>query len=852
MRLRRFGESACCIRIEQIRPETSPFFREHSVATQKHRRKSGRLGSRILGFVAVIFAGGLVSAALGGWLLYRHIAPQLPDIEVLRDVRYHVPMSVYSKDGLLIAQYGEQKSSPIAIADVPAEVRNAFLAAEDNRFFDHPGVDYQGLLRATFSFLRTGEKKQGGSTITMQVARNFFLSSEKTFLRKVREILLAIKIESKLSKEEILELYLNKIYFGHHAYGIVAAARVYYGKAVNELTLPETAMIAGLPKAPSAFNPLANPERAMIRRNYVLLRMRKLGHIDDRQYRQAIATPITTRLHTLPVELRAPDVAELVRNEMYQQYGDAAYTNGYKVYTTIDSRLQKAARKAIHLALHEYDERHGYRGTRQRLDISKVKNRKDWDERLAGYPSIGATVPGLVVGVKDHAAEVYLGGGLQTELDWNGLKWARKHLSQTSLGPFPRAARDILRVGDIVRLRKDGNGRWLLSQVPEAEGALVALDPKDGALQALVGGYDAGPNAFNRATQAQRQPGSGFKPMLYAAALADGYTPASVINDAPFVQSDPSQAGGLWRPQNYTGRFYGPTTLRVALAHSRNLVSVRLLRNIGIKKAVDMAVKFGFRPEELPNSLPLALGSGSATPLRMAQAYAVFANGGFRIEPYLIDRIETESGAVVYQATPQTVCADCLSGSADTRAQRVLSPQVHYMMNSMLQDVIRKGTATRALELKRSDIAGKTGTTNENRDAWFNGYAPALVTISWVGMDSSKSLGDGETGGHVALPMWIHFMREALKDVPEYVYPVPAGLTTARIDSATGQLAPTDSRNAVSEMLPGGPVPRYSDAPVDESSETVDDTELSTAARQPPPLPPPPKSAVEKPIESLF
>ncbi|HYE36278.1 penicillin-binding protein 1A [Methylocaldum sp.] len=802
--------------------------------------------------IFLLLLGGFASLALAAFLLYRFIEPQLPDIEVLRDARYQTPMSIYSKDGLLIAQYGEKKRSPVSFSDVPSKVTQAFLAAEDNRFFDHPGVDYQGLLRATFSFLRTGEKKQGGSTITMQVARNFFLSSEKTFFRKLKEIVLAVKIESGLRKEQILELYLNKIYFGHHAYGVMAAAQVYYGKGMHELELDEIAMIAGLPKAPSAFNPITNPERALSRRNYVLRRMRKLGYIDDQRYQEAINRPVTAKLHTSPSELNAPYIAELIRNEMYQQYGEAAYTNGYKVYTTVDSRLQLAADRSLRLTLHDYDERHGFRGIKQRMDLNKAKYAKDWDERLSSIPKAGETVPGLVLAVRDTSAEIYLGDKQRIVLDWDGLQWARKYITENGQGPTPRSAKEILKTGDLIRLRKDGNDRWKLSQIPEAEGALVALDPTSGAVVALAGGYDFTLSNFNRATQAQRQPGSGFKPILYAAALTEGYTPASVVNDAPIVYSDPSQEGGLWRPQNYSGRFYGPTRLRVALAKSRNLVSIRLLQSIGLKKAIAMATRFGFQPEELPRSLPLALGSGTATPIRMAQAYAVFANGGFRVDPYFIERIETEADSTIFRATPQTACANC-AGSDDHQtnfAPRILSPQVHYMMNSMLQDVVRTGTATRAMELGHSDVAGKTGTTNEHKDAWFNGYVPSLAAIAWVGFDSSKSLGEGETGGKAALPMWMYFMQEALKDVPEQTFPLPSGLTTARVDPDTGMLAPPGSTNAIFEVFPSERAPRYYAAP--RSSEPIPSEAIEDETRPELPEPPPRRSTAEKPIESLF
>ncbi len=757
-----------------------------------------------------LLLGAASLSGLGLYALYRHLEPQLPDIDLLLDARYQIPMSVYSRDGKLIGQFGEKKRSPISIAEIPRQTIQAFLAAEDDRFFEHPGVDYQGLLRAVFEFVRTGEKRQGGSTITMQVARNFFLSSEKTMLRKIKEIMLAMKIEAKLPKEQILELYLNKIYFGHHAYGVEAAAQVYYGKHVQDLRLDETAMIAGLPKAPSSFNPIANPERALLRRNYVLRRMFKLQFIDEAQFNAATQEPVRAALHFPTIELDAPYTAEMVRAEMYQRYGDDAYSNGYKVYTTIDSHLQRFADQALRKALHEYDERHGYRGTKKRIDLKRFKTDREWDEQLSNLQEIGDTVPGIVVSVQNRSADIYLARSGMVHLGWEGMKWARRYLNQDAQGAYPGSANEVLKPGEIVRLRLRDDGEWALTQTPQVEGALASIDPKNGAILAMTGGFDFQHSSFNRVTQAQRQPGSGFKPVLYAAALEAGYTPASIINDAPLVFQDPSQEGGAWRPQNYSGRFYGPTRLREALVKSRNLVSIRLLREIGLDKAIETAKEFGFSDNDLPRSLTLALGSGAATPLKMAQAFAVFANGGFRVEPYLIERIETQDGGVVFQATPQVACTDCDDGENHpaNMAPRAISPQVHFMMNSMLQDVIRFGTATKALELGRSDLAGKTGTTNEQRDAWFNGYSPALVAVSWLGFDSPKPLGEGETGGHAALPMWMHFMQEALKDVPEYSFPLPDGLVEARISPSSGLLVRGKSPNAITEYFPPDLAPK--------------------------------------------
>ncbi len=851
----------------------------------KLKNTSSRLFRRFARLTGVFLLGAALLGGLAAYAVYRHLEPQLPDIDLLLDVRYQIPMSVYSRDGKLIGQFGEKKRSPLGIAEIPRQTMQAFLAAEDDRFFEHPGVDYQGLLRAAFEFLRTGEKRQGGSTITMQVARNFFLSSEKTLFRKITEIMLAIKIEAKLPKEQILELYLNKIYFGHHAYGIEAAAQVYYGKHVPELSLGETAMIAGLPKAPSSFNPIANPERALLRRNYVLRRMLKLQFIDDAQFNAAMEESVHASLHFPVIELDAPYTAEMVRSDMFQRYGEDAYTNGYKVYTTLDSRLQSASDKALRQALHEYDERHGYRGTKQRIDLKQFKTDKDWDAQLADTAEEGDTLPGIVLSVQERSADVYLGRSGLVRLDWEGMKWARKFLNQDSQGAYPRSAKDVLKAGEIIRLRMLDSGEWALTQTPKVEGALVSIAPKDGAILAMSGGFDFYHSSFNRVTQAQRQPGSGFKPVLYASALENGYTPASVINDAPIVFHDPSMAGGAWRPQNYSGRYYGPTRLREALVKSRNLVSIRLLQEIGLDKAIETAKRFGFGDDDLPRSLSLALGSGAATPLKLAQVYAVFANGGFRVDPYMIERIETQDGGIVFQATPMVACPLCDGGENGpaNAAPRVLTPQVHFMMNSMLQDVVRYGTATKALELGRSDLAGKTGTTNEQRDAWFDGYAPAgietqkesahtgkaslthadvegdeapgkrasgLVAISWLGFDTPKPLGEGETGGHTALPMWMYYMQEALKDMPESSFPLPEGLVEARISPSSGLLSKGKGTNAITEYYPPDLAPKRYTSPTKKRSKEIQEGESDEDATRENPIGGDSSSGTDSPRES--
>lgn len=751
----------------------------------------------ILALLGVI----LVSTAV--WGLYRYMKPQLPATEVLKDVRYQIPLSVYSRDGKLIAQFGEKKRTPIKIDDVPEQLIRAILAAEDDRFFDHPGVDYHGLLRAGFKLLLTREKREGGSTITMQVARNFFLTPEKTFMRKFKEIFIALKIEKKLSKREILELYLNKIYFGHRAYGVGAAAQVYYGKNVDELDLAQMAMIAGIPKAPSKYNPVTDPNRALDRRLYVLQRMRKLSYITDQEFHEASNQPLTAKLYATPVEVHAPHIAEMVREKIVDYLGENAYTTGYQVFTTVDSRLQRAAQEALMRALHEYDERHGYRGAERQVGAAPL------EETLKSLPVIGDTQAAIVSEVADQSVTVHLENSETATLSWENLRWARPYHDENSQGPAPKTAGDILKVGDIIRIRRYfEDNTWRLAQVPQVEGALVSLNPSNGAINALVGGFDFAQSNFNRATQAKRQPGSGFKPILYTAALENGFSPASIINDAPIVLLDGS-AEGEWRPKNYGDDFYGPTRLRVALSKSRNLVSVRLLRQLGIDKVVKTALRFGLPESQLPRSPSLALGSGAASPLEMARVFSTFANGGFLIEPHFIDHIESMDGEVLYRSFAPVACEDCskMEGTGAEKAPRIISPQIQFLMYSLLQDVIRRGTAVRARELGREDIAGKTGTTNEQKDAWFNGFSPDLVATAWVGFDSSQPLGDRETGGKAALPMWMHYMKEALKDAPEHPVEQPDGVVTVRIDPTTGLLASPDDPNAIFEYFIAGQAP---------------------------------------------
>lgn len=718
---------------------------------------------------------------------YSVLATQLPDLDALNDIHYQSPMRIYSRDGLLIGEFGEKIRYPVTLDEVPKPMVQAFLSAEDDRFFDHPGFDYQGLLRASLTYVVTGEKRQGGSTITMQVARNFFLSNEKTFLRKIKEIMLAMKIEAELPKTRILELYLNKIYLGNHAYGVKAAAQIYYNKPLETLDLSEIAMIAGLPKAPSTFNPIVNPDRAMTRRNYVIHRMRELNYIDEAQQKVALDQPNTAHLHSHILDLDLPYIAEIVRNQMFEQFGDEAYNNGFRVKTTVDSNLQLLAEDTLRKSLHQFDEHRRFHAIKEHAEIPKNAQPADLDRALAPFPKLGLTRPALITSLKGGSAEVYLGEGKKITLSSQELSWAQHWLHDASLKESDGKAPRPLAVGDILRLR-DVDGRLKLTQIPEVGGALISMNANDGAVISIAGGYDFHYSKFNRAIQSKRQPGSGFKPVVYATALMEGMTPSSVIVDAPV-------SFGSWTPMNSTRRYYGPTPLRQALTYSRNVVAVRLLQKVGINKAIRLATSIGFEPDELPRYLPLALGSGAASPLRMAQLYAVFANGGFRIDPYFITEVQTDSGRLLYKATPPSACADCdpQVPAGEGTAKRVLTPQVHYMMNSMLRDVVMFGTARKALALNRPDVAGKTGTTNKSYDAWFNGYVPGLVTVGWFGFDAYKSLGHNQMGGDLALPMWLKYMEVALKDVPVHEFPVPdenADYRRVRVGTKSGSSEP--------------------------------------------------------------
>ena len=774
----------------------------------------------------------VLAAALGAGGVYWYLAPKLPSAEILRDVRLQVPLRVYTREGGLIAEFGEKRRTPLRLDEVPEQLIQAFLAGEDDRFFEHPGVDWQGLTRAVLYLLRTGEKGPGGSTITMQVARNFFLSREKTYIRKLNEILLSLKIEREFTKDEILELYVNKIFLGQRAYGVGAAAQVYYGRPVTELTLAQSAMIAGLPKAPSRFNPVADPEQAVVRRSYVLRRMFELGYIERDEYDEARDAPVTAKVHGLAVEVEAPYVAEMARAYMEETYRNDAYTAGYKVYTTLDGKLQGAANAALRQALLEYDARHGYRGSESHVTIGE--GTQSLQRALEDMTEVGGLVPAIVTSVDERTVVAYARNRGPIEIGFEGMEWARPYIDENRRGGEPKGADAVLKAGDVIRVRQTDSG-WSFSQLPEVEGALVSLDPDDGSIVALTGGFDFYRSKFNRATQAERQPGSSFKPFIYSAALEFGYTPASIINDAPVVFDDPSLKSA-WRPENYSGKFFGPTTLRTALYKSRNLVSIRLLRDIGIDFALDHIAKFGIDAESLPRGLSLALGSGALTPIEVAAGYGVLANGGYAVEPYFIERVLDGDDATLFTADPLVVCRDCGDEAATTgpasvaptkgeaassvvaaaepgagtgaespravrRASQVIDARNAWLMYSLMRDVIRRGTGRKARVLERDDLAGKTGTTNDQYDAWFSGFSPDLVATAWIGFDEFRPLGRRETGARAALPMWIAYMREALEGERRREIRPPEGIVTVRIDPVSGALAGASHEGAVFESF---------------------------------------------------
>ncbi len=885
----------------------------------------GKIFKVLLGlfFLTVVIVG------VAGYLTYKRLEPNLPDIDALTEIELSVPLSVYTRDAKLIAEFGEKRRERLLIENTPQVLIDAVIASEDDRFYEHPGVDYQGLIRAGINLLKTGRKGQGGSTITMQVARNIYLSPEKTYVRKINEILLALKIERQISKASILELYLNIPYLGNRAYGAASAAKVYYGKKVSELTLAEAAMIAGLPKAPSLYNPIVNPQRALVRRNYVLRRMRELEKITGEQYREAIEVPVTARLHRTATESEAGYVSEMARAQMVEWLGPNAYTGGYKVYTTIDSRHQSAANAALRNALQDYEQRHGMRlpGRATKRDIESQEN---IDELLANMPSHGDLQSALVVKTTDTTAVAGLQGGELIEISWENMQWASPRSETDPEQPAFTKPSEILTPLDVIYVRKTASAptegeetqagakdgySYALAQMPDVEGALVSLDPTTGKVVALVGGYDFYRSKFNRVTQAYRQPGSNFKPFIYSAALEYGDTAATIYNDTPVVLED-NVLEDEWRPRNYSGRFFGPTRLREALVKSRNLVSIRLLQELGIPRAVRYSKRFNFEARSLPRNLSLALGSGDMTPIQLASGYTVFANGGYFIPPRFIEKIVDSDGEVVYQAAPVEKCEteeDCdrilqaIGSSAVVEdvavtndeatglpiaaaldvveaegeipkapqmvvARRVIDERNAFIMRSIMREVVTRGTAKRALALGRNDVAGKTGTTNDLYDAWFTGFNSSLVATAWIGYDEQRSLGPRESGGVAALPMWVDYMRTGLEGVPEDQEYQPEGVATVRIDRKTGKLAVPGSDNSYFEFFREENIPLDTAEPVKKvvpavittapvpvtntvsgsSQPEVMLTETQPVIRQPQVVPAPPPPSQKKKLEQLF
>ncbi|BAX59484.1 penicillin-binding protein 1A [Burkholderia pyrrocinia] len=716
----------------------------------------------LLGFaamcVALVVAGGLVLgyALVVAW-------PNMPSLDALTDYRPKVPLRIYTSDHVLIGEFGEERRDVVHFKDVPDSLKKAILAIEDARFYDHGGVDLTGIIRAGFVALTNGHASQGASTITMQVARNFFLSSEKTYTRKIYEMLLAYRIERALTKDQILEVYMNQIYLGQRAYGFASAARVYFGKDLKDITLAEAAMLAGLPKAPSAYNPVVNPKRAKVRQEYILQRMLELNFITRGQYDEAVAQPLAVKGPGRDFSVHAEYVAEMVRQMMYAQYREETYTRGFNVVTTIDSADQQVAYTALRKGIMDYERRHGYRGPEGFIELPAGADDREQaiDDALLEHPDNGELIAAVVTAASPRQITIAFIDGSTATVEGDNLRFASGALS-TNAQPNRR-----IRPGAIVRVVKNDTGKWSITQLPQVEGAFLSIIPQDGAIRSLVGGFDYNKNKFNHVTQAWRQPGSSFKPFIYSASLDKGLGPATVINDGPLYFSAAETGGQPWEPKNYGGGFEGPMSMRTALQRSRNLVSIRILNHIGTKYAQQYITRFGFDAERHPAYLPMALGAGQVTPLQMAGAYSVFANGGYRVNPYLIAEVTDPNGAIVARAQPLV---------AEQNAPRAIDARNAYVMNSLLQSVAQRGTGARTNILKRTDLAGKTGTTNDSHDAWFAGYQHSLAAIAWIGYDNPRSLGDRETGGGLSLPVWIDYMGAALKGVPEFKPTVPDGV----------------------------------------------------------------------------
>ncbi|MGQ0544456.1 MAG: penicillin-binding protein 1A [Betaproteobacteria bacterium] len=772
---------------------------------------------RFLVFPLTLLAGfagiGVLVVALVVALAY----PNLPSLDALTEYQPKVPLRIYTAEGILIGEFGEERRAVVAIGEVPAQLKNAIIAAEDERFYEHPGIDYVGVLRAAYANLAAGGRRQGASTITMQVARNFFLSSEKTLTRKLYEALLAFKIEHSLAKEQILELYVNQIYLGQRAYGFGAASQIYFGKALSQLSLAETAMLAGLPKAPSVYNPIANAQRAKQRQKYVLRRMTELGYITATQYEDALNAPIRPRRgEVAEYPVHAEYVAEMVRQALAEHYPEDVYSRGFRVYTTIRKADQEAAYQALRKGVLEYDRRQPYRGPEAYIDLPASASDDDYEDALADHADSDELLVAVVLAASPKQVHAALRSGEKVTIAGDGLKFAARALE-------PKAApQRRIRRGAIIRVARDGRA-WQIVQLPEVEAAFLSVDPRDGAIRALVGGFDFGRNKFNHVTQAWRQPGSSFKPFIYSASLDKGFTPATVVSDEPVVLEAEETGSQRWEPKNYDGTFEGPMRLRTALAKSKNMVSIRVLDAIGPKYAQDYVARFGFEPERHPAYLTLALGAGSVTPWHMARAYAVFANGGYLVQPYFIHKIVDDRGNPLALADPPR---------AGEESPRVIDERNAFIMDSMMQDVTRYGTAARVARLGRTDLAGKTGTTNEFVDAWFTGYQPSLVGVAWVGFDQPRTLGRNQTGSVVALPIWVEYMEAILKDVPPSPRELPAGIVSVPV-APVGAAAGTEAKLVpeffyeeavpppeVLRPLPPLPLPQFEQPPGFERDRT--------------------------------
>ena len=765
--------------------------------------------SRWWTFPLALAIAGVAACALVIVFVVVIVYPTLPSLEVLTDYQPKVPLRVYSSEGLLIGEFGEERRAVVKIVAVPKAMREAILAAEDERFYQHGGVDYLGVVRAALSNFMSGGARQGASTITMQVARNFFLSREKTVTRKLNEVLLSFKIEHSLTKDQILELYVNQIYLGQRAYGFAAAAQIYFGKALDQLNVAEMAMLAGLPKAPSSFNPVVNPKRAKLRQQYVLRRMRELGFISDEQWQTAEKQALIVKKHVNEFAVKADYFAEMVRQVLYERFKDDIYIRGFRVYTTLSAGHQGAAYAAVRAGVIDYDRRHGYRGAESYVELGPQPTDEDFEDALQDETESDDIYPAVILEASVRAVKVYRKGGETLEVSGDGLKFAQKMLGDKA------PANQRLRRGAIIRIQKDDKARWQISQLPRVEAALVSTDPADGAIRALVGGFDFGRNKYNHVTQALRQPGSSFKPFIYSAALEKGYTPATIINDAPLVFDSTQTGSEPWEPKNFDGKFEGPMRMRTALVKSKNLVSVRILQAITPQYAQDYVTRFGFDAKYHPPYLTMALGAGNVTPLQMVGAYSVFANGGFRVPPHFITRIEDEKGNIVMQARPDR---------AGETAERAIDARNAFIMTSILQDVVKMGTATRAMQLGRTDLAGKTGTTNDFIDAWFCGFGSGLVAVAWIGFDNPHTLGHNETGSQAALPMWIAYMGKVMKGVEERPREVPESIVQARINPESGLRDP-DGR--ISEYF-------YQEfLPADRDGDAVAPAALPGTARPP-------------------